>query len=176
MCRVAKDYPYGSLFRLRGRHRIKKTMILWAKAFNGDVDIRLPLVRFFNIKEDFYTEGFNPFENHIFYKIDRRLYLAYQAAKYQLADVLGIFPEVYFLSDLIELIFFRIRRRGDPEYGYNGGFKGFVIQFFRDLKFEFDYYAEIRTKIISQTVKKLKTKLHSLASFFSTKPVVKGKV
>jgi hypothetical protein len=176
MCRVTKDYPYRALFRIRGRHRIKKTMILWAKAFNGDVDIRLPLLRFFNIKKDSYAKGFNPFENHILYKLDKRLYLAYQATKYQLADVLGIFPEVYFLSDLTEFIFFRIRHRGDPEYGYNGGFKGFVIQFFKDLKFTFDDYAERRGKIISQTVKKLKTKLHSLASFFSTKPVVKGKI
>jgi len=165
------DYPYRALFRIRGRHRIKKTMILWAKAFNGDVDIRLPLLRFFNIKEeeesDSYPEGFNPFENHILYKIDKRLYLAYQAAKYQLADILGIFPEVYFISDLIELIFFRIRHRGDPEWGYVGGLKGFINQFFRDLKFEFDDYAERRGKIISQTVKKLKTKIYGLVSFFT---------
>jgi len=177
MPRVKKvDYPYRALFRIRGRHRIKKTMILWAKAFNGDVDIRLPLLRFFNVKEEFSAEDYNPFEGHIFYKLDKRLYLAYQSTKYYLADVLGIFPEVYFLSDLMELIFFRIRHRGDPEYGYNGGFKGFIIQFFRDLKFEFDDYAERRVKIVKRNIKNLQAKLHSLASFFTTKSAIKGKV
>lgn len=155
------DYPYRALFRIRGRHRIKKTMILWAKAFNGDVDIRLPLLRFFNIKKDSYADGYNPFENHILYKLDRRLYLAYQAAKYQLADILGIFPEVYFISDLIEFIFFRIRHRGDPKYGYNDGFKGFVIHFFRYLKLTFEDYAERREKIIKRNIKNLQSKLHS---------------
>jgi len=161
MCRVTKDYPYRALFRIRGRHRVKKTMILWAKAFKGEVAIRLPLLRFFNVKENSsYEKGFDPFENHIFYKLDKRFYLTYQAVKYQIADVLGIFPEVYFLSDLIELIFFRIRHRGDPEYGYNGGFKGFIIEFFRDLKFEFDDYVERREKIAKRNIKNLQSKLH----------------
>jgi len=143
---------YQSLFEFR-RRGFKKTIGLWKQAFSGET-VYLPIMRPFNIKEndELYPEGFNPFENHVLYKIDRRLYLAYQSTKYQLANVLGIFPEVYLISDLIELIFFRIRHRGDPEYGYNGGFKGFVNQLWKDLKFEFGWYIEKR----KDSVKRIK--------------------
>jgi hypothetical protein len=152
-------YLYGSLFHFR-KNGIKKTVEMWKEAFSGKVTIALPVMRPFNMKNDTYSKGFNPFENHVLYKLDKRLYLAYQATKYQLSDILGIFPEIYFLSDLMELIFFRIRHRGDPEYGYNGGFKGFVIQFFRDLKFELEDYIDNRRR----SAKKLKTRFHN---FFS---------
>jgi hypothetical protein len=164
---------YQSLFNFRKRG-VRKTVELWRQAFSGELTIYFPFMRPFDIKknDELYSEGFNPFENHILYKIDRRLYLAYQSGKYKLADVLGIFPEVYFVSDLIETFFFRIRHRGDPDYGYNGGFKNFVNQFFEDLRFEFKDYLDNRKRV----VKKLKTKFHNLTSFFATKPVVKGKV
>jgi hypothetical protein len=152
-------YLYKSLFHFR-KNGIKKTIEMWKEAFSGEVTIALPIMRPFNIKNDTYAEGFNPFENHVLYKLDRRLYLVYQSTKYQLANILGIFPEVYLVSDLTELIFFRIRHRGDPEYGYNGGFKNFVNQFFQDLRFELDDYIDNRKKV----VKKLKTRFHN---FFS---------
>jgi hypothetical protein len=155
---------YQSLFNFRKRG-VRKTIELWRQAFSGELTIYLPLMRPFDIKENdkSYPKGFNPFENHILYKIDRRLYLAYQSAKYQLADVFGIFPEVYLISDLMELIFFRVRHRGDPEYGYNGGFKGFVIRFWKDLKFEFKWYIEERKNSVKRIMEKIHAKLHSLS-------------
>jgi len=148
---------YQSLFEFR-RRGFKKTIELWRQAFSGELTIYFPFMRPFNIKNDTYPEGFNPFENHILYKLDKRLYLAYQAGKYKLADVLGIFDEVYFVSYLMELIFFRIRHRGNPEYGYNNGIKGFIIRFWRDLKFEFGCYIERRKNSAKRIMEKLQAK------------------
>jgi len=155
---------YQSLFEFR-RRGFKKTIELWRQALSGELTIYFPFMRPFDIKEndELYPEGFNPFENHVLYKIDRRLYLIYQATKYQLADVLGIFDEVYFVSDFLETIFFRIRHKGDPEYGYNGGIKCFIIRLWRDLKFEFGCYIERRKSSTKRIMEKLQAKFHSLS-------------
>jgi len=148
---------FQSLFEIRKRG-VKKTVELWRQAFSGEVTIFLPEMRPFNIKQDLYSEGFNPFENHVLYKLDRRLYLIYQATKYRLANILGIFPEVYFVSDLTETIFFRIRHRGNSEYGYSGGFKNSAIRLWKDIKFGFEDYVDRRKSVINRIMEKLHVK------------------
>jgi len=155
-------YLYKSLFHFR-KNGINKTIEMWKEAFSGEVTIALPIMRPFNIKNDSYAKGFNPFENHVLYKLDPRIYLVYQATKYQLAEVLGIFPEVYFVSDLLETIFFRIRHKGDPEYGYNGGLKGFIIRFWKDIKFEFEDYIDRRKRAVKRIMEKFQAKFHSFS-------------
>jgi hypothetical protein len=102
-------------------------------------------MRLFDIREDYCCE--NPYEHHIIYKLNKKLFLMYQAIKYKIAVTLGVYPEVYCFSSFLEIFFYRIRNKNKT--------RSIFSYFYDEIKLSFWDYLERRHLITIEEEEKL---------------------